>query len=160
MASAKKTISFGIPCYNSAEYMDKCILSILEGSDYADDVQIVIVDDGSAKDNTPAKADEWQERYPGLIKAVHQENGGHGVAVMKAVEHADGAYFKNIDSDDWADADALSFVALSTWTRRSTSSSPTMSTSTSRTTRATSSTTVACSPWARSLPGGRSAISR
>ena len=58
MASAKKTISFGIPCYNSAEYMDKCILSILEGSDYADDVQIVIVDDGSAKDNTPAKADE------------------------------------------------------------------------------------------------------
>ena len=107
MASTSKTITFGIPCYNSAEYMDKCILSILEGSGYADDVQIVIVDDGSAKDDTPAKADEWQARYPELIKAVHQQNGGHGVAVMKAVANADGAYFKNIDSDDWADAEAL-----------------------------------------------------
>lgn len=103
----KKTITFGIPCYNSAAYMDKCIQSILEGSDYADDVQIVIVDDGSAKDDTPAKADEWQRRYPNIVKAVHQENGGHGVAVMKAVANADGVYFKNIDSDDWADADAL-----------------------------------------------------
>lgn len=103
----KKTITFGIPCYNSAAYMDKCIQSILEGSDYADDVQIVIVDDGSAKDETPAKADEWQQRYPNIVKAVHQENGGHGVAVMKAVANADGVYFKNIDSDDWADADAL-----------------------------------------------------
>ena len=68
----KKTITFGIPCYNSAEYMDHCIEAILEGSDYADDVQIVIVDDGSMKDNTPAKADEWAVRYPNIIKAVHQ----------------------------------------------------------------------------------------
>ena len=103
----KKTITFGIPCYNSAAYMDKCVESILEGSDYADDVQIVIVDDGSAKDDTSAKADEWQRRYPNIVKAVHQENGGHGVAVMKAVANADGVYFTNIDSDDWADADAL-----------------------------------------------------
>ncbi len=102
-----KTITFGIPCYNSAEYMDKCISSILEGCDYADDVQVVIVDDGSVKDNTAAKADEWQAKYPNHVKAVHQENGGHGVAVMKAVANADGAYFKNIDSDDWADAEAL-----------------------------------------------------
>ncbi len=104
---AAKTITFGIPCYNSAAYMDKCITSILEGSNYANDVQIVIVDDGSVKDDTAAKADEWQAKYPDNIKAVHQENGGHGVAVMKAVANADGAYFKNIDSDDWADAEAL-----------------------------------------------------
>ena len=102
-----KTITFGIPCYNSAEYMDHCISSILEGTDYAEDVQIVIVDDGSTKDETPAKADEWAQRHPSIIKAVHQENGGHGVAVMKAVANADGVYFKNIDSDDWVDADAV-----------------------------------------------------
>ena len=102
-----KTITFGIPCYNSAEYMDHCISSILEGTDYAEDVQIVIVDDGSTKDETPAKADEWAQLHPSIIKAVHQENGGHGVAVMKAVANADGVYFKNIDSDDWVDADAV-----------------------------------------------------
>ncbi len=102
-----KTITFGIPCYNSADYMDHCIESILEGTGYAEDVEIVIVDDGSTKDDTPAKADAWQERYPQIIKAVHQENGGHGAAVMKAVANASGVYFKNVDSDDWVDADAV-----------------------------------------------------
>ena len=63
-----KTITFGIPCYNSADYMDACITSILVGSGYAEDVQIVIVDDGSQKDDTPAKADEWAARYPSIIK--------------------------------------------------------------------------------------------
>lgn len=103
----EKTITFGIPCYNAAAYMDKCITSILEGSGYAEDVEIVIVDDGSTKDDTPEKADEWAERYPNIIRAVHQENGGHGKAVMAAVGAAQGAYFKNIDSDDWFDAEAL-----------------------------------------------------
>ena len=30
----KKTITFGIPCYNSAAYMDKCVESILVGFPY------------------------------------------------------------------------------------------------------------------------------
>lgn len=102
-----KTITFGIPCFNSSEYMDHCISSILEGSDFAQDVQVVIVDDGSNKDDTLARARSWEERYPDIVKAVHQENGGHGKAVLKALEHAEGTYFKVIDSDDWADAAAL-----------------------------------------------------
>ena len=102
-----KTITFGIPCYNSAEYMDHCISSILEGSGYAEDVEIVVVDDGSTKDDTLAKAQEWQERYPTIVKAVHQENGGHGIAVLKGLENAEGTYYKVVDSDDWVDADAL-----------------------------------------------------
>ena len=103
-----KTITFGIPCYNSAAYMDHCIESILEGTGYAEDVEIIIVDDGSAKDETPAKADEWAERHPKIIRAIHQENGGHGAAVMQAVRNASGVYFKNVDSDDWVDAEAVS----------------------------------------------------
>lgn len=103
----QKILSFGIPCYNSSSYMDHCISSILEGSGYADDVQIVVVDDGSAKDDTLAKAQSWQERYPGIVKAVHQENGGHGAAVLKALEHAEGTYFKVVDSDDWVDGPSL-----------------------------------------------------
>ena len=102
-----KIISFAIPCYNSAEYMDHCIESILAGSGYADDVQVIVVDDGSTKDNTLEKAQEWQSRYPNLVKAVHQENGGHGMAVLKGIEEADGLYFKVVDSDDWVDASAL-----------------------------------------------------
>ena len=102
-----KTITFGIPCYNSSAYMDHCIESILEGTGYAEDVEIVIVDDGSTKDDTPSRADSWAELHPGIIRAVHQENGGHGAAVMQAVRHASGVYFKNIDSDDWVDGEAV-----------------------------------------------------
>lgn len=102
-----KTITFGIPCYNSAEYMDHCISSIVEGSNYAGDVQIIIVDDGSTKDNTLEKAYQWKSRYPSIVDVVHQENGGHGKAVMTAIQNARGAYFKVVDSDDWLDADAL-----------------------------------------------------
>ena len=103
----KKVITFAIPCYNSAEYMDHCIQSILEGTSYAKDVQVVIVDDGSQKDDTPAKADEWEQRYPDIVRAVHQENGGHGVAVLKGLSVAEGTYFKVVDSDDWLDDEAL-----------------------------------------------------
>ena len=62
-----KTISFVIPCYNSAEYMDKCIESILAVDDGTGDIEVLIVDDGSTKDDTAAKADAWQERCPGVV---------------------------------------------------------------------------------------------
>ena len=102
-----KTITFAVPCYNSAEYMDKCIESLLACDDGRNDVQIVIVDDGSTKDDTSAKADAWQADYPGTILAVHQPNGGHGQAVNTGLAHAEGRYFKVVDSDDWLDADAM-----------------------------------------------------
>ena len=107
-----KTISFAIPCYNSAEYMDKCIESILAcgGAQGTDDIEIIIVDDGSVKDNTAEKADEWQARHPGVIKAVHQENGGHGQAVNTGLANATGLYFKVVDSDDWLDRRAMEDV--------------------------------------------------
>ena len=108
----QKTITFGIPCYNAAEYMDHCVETILEGTNYAEDVQIVIVDDGSNKDNTLEKAEAWAAKYPTIVKAVHQENGGHGLAVMKALENADGIYFRNVDSDDWVDSDAATALLM------------------------------------------------
>ena len=102
-----KTITFAVPCYNSAEYMDKCIESLLECDGGQGDIEILIVDDGSTKDDTPQKADEWHERYPGTIYAVHKENGGHGSAVNTGLAYARGRYFKVVDSDDWLDAEAM-----------------------------------------------------
>lgn len=101
---AEKLITYTIPCYNSAEYMDHCIGSILACG--ADDIEIIVVDDGSTKDDTLEKARNWETQYPGIVRAVHQENGGHGAAVMKGLECARGLYFKVVDSDDWLDNDA------------------------------------------------------
>ncbi len=91
-----KYISFAIPCYNSAEYMENCVNSILPGGE---DVEIIIVDDGS-KDETGAIADRLAAEHPTIIKAVHQENGGHGQAVNTGIKNATGLYFKVVDSDD------------------------------------------------------------
>lgn len=99
----QKTISFIIPCYNSAAYMDACIESILGGGR---DIEIIIVDDGSTKDDTAAKADEWAAAHPDVIKVIHQENAGHGGAVMAGLRAATGVYFKVVDSDDWLDRTA------------------------------------------------------
>ena len=106
-AGAHKVVSFGIPSYNAAADIDRCVTSILEGSGYANDIEIIIVDDGS-QDETPQLADDWEARYPGIVRAVHQENGGHGMAVLAGLNNATGTYYKVVDSDDWLDAQALS----------------------------------------------------
>ncbi|MEI3377427.1 MAG: glycosyltransferase [Coriobacteriales bacterium] len=100
-----KLITYAIPCYNSAEYMDACIESIL-ACNRPDDIEIIVVDDGSVKDNTLEKARIWESTNPGVVRAIHQENGGHGAAVMTGLEHARGTYFKVVDSDDWLDNEA------------------------------------------------------
>ena len=94
-----KLITFCVPCYNSQDYMSHCIDTLLLGGE---DVEIIIVNDGS-KDNTAKIADEYQEKYPTIVRAVHKENGGHGSGVNKGLELATGLYYKVIDSDDWAD---------------------------------------------------------
>lgn len=97
-----KLLTFAIPCYNSEEYMEHCIETLLQGGE---DVEILIVDDGS-KDRTAVIADAYEAKYPGIIRAIHQENGGHGEAVNTGLKNATGLYFKVVDSDDWVDHDA------------------------------------------------------
>lgn len=97
-----KLLSIAIPCYNSEAYMEKCIESLLVGGD---EVEIIIVDDGS-KDRTAEIADAYAEKYPTIVKAIHQENGGHGQAVNTGIKNAQGLYFKVVDSDDWVSKDA------------------------------------------------------
>lgn len=97
-----KLLSVVIPCYNSQEYMKHCIDSLLIGGEK---VELLIVDDGSS-DKTSEIADEYAKEYPTIIRAIHQENGGHGEAVNTGIKNATGLYFKVVDSDDWVDADA------------------------------------------------------
>ena len=99
-----KYITFTVPCYNSAAYMRKCIDSLLVAGE---DAEIIIVDDGSTKDNTGEIADEYAEKYPSIVRVIHQENGGHGSGVNQGMKNATGLYFKVVDSDDWLNEEAL-----------------------------------------------------
>ncbi len=99
-----KILTFAVPCYNSADYMDHCVETLLTGGE---DIEIILVDDGSTKDSTPQKCDEWAAKYPDIIRAIHQPNGGHGEGVNQGIRNARGLYYKVVDSDDWLDAGAL-----------------------------------------------------
>ena len=101
-----KLLSIAIPCYNSEAYMEKCIESLLKGGE---DVEILVVNDGSS-DRTAEIADAYAEKYPTIIKAVHQENGGHGEAVNAGIRNATGLYFKVVDSDDWVNEEAYAKI--------------------------------------------------
>ncbi len=99
-----KLLTVAVPCYNSAAYMKNCIESLLVD---LEKIEIVIVNDGSTKDNTAEIADEYASQYPDTIKVVHKENGGHGSAVNSGLANATGKYFKIVDSDDRLDKENL-----------------------------------------------------
>ena len=98
-----KLLSIAVPCYNSEDYMEHCVESLLVGGD---EVEILIVDDGSQKDRTPEIADRLEKEHPGVVRAIHQENGGNGEAVNTGLSNATGVYFKVVDSDDWVNEKA------------------------------------------------------
>ncbi len=97
-----KLLTIAIPCYNSEDYMEKCVNSLLPGGD---DVEILIINDGS-KDMTREIANAYQKKHPNIVRAIHQENGGHGAAVNAGIKNASGLFFKVVDSDDWVDAES------------------------------------------------------
>ena len=104
-----KYITFTIPCYNSQDYMRHCIDNLVAAGE---DVEVIIVNDGS-KDDTGKIADEYEKKYPTIVKAIQKENGGHGSGVMAGIRNATGMFFKVVDSDDWIETkDVLDMLDL------------------------------------------------
>lgn len=100
-----KLLTITIPAYNSEQYLEKCVDSIVN-SQNAEKIEIIIVNDGS-RDNTLKIANSYHEHYPDIIKVIDKPNGGHGSAVNSGIVNATGKYFKVVDSDDWVDTAEL-----------------------------------------------------
>lgn len=79
--------------------MSQAIESVL--SQNMDDVEIIIVDDGST-DNTKAVALQYPVRY------VYQQNQGLSAARNTGINNSSGKYLVFLDADDWLLPDALS----------------------------------------------------
>ena len=89
--------------------MRHCIDNLVAAGE---DVEVIIVNDGS-KDDTGKIADEYQKKYPTIVKAIQKENGGHGSGVMAGIRNATGMFFKVVDSDDWIETkDVLDMLDL------------------------------------------------
>ncbi|MCH5184182.1 MAG: glycosyltransferase family 2 protein [Oscillospiraceae bacterium] len=98
-----KLLTFVVPSYNSEAYLHKCVESLLPAKESC---EIIIVDDGST-DRTGEIADAYAAKEPDCVRVIHQPNGGHGSGINNGLKAAQGLYFKVIDSDDWADTEAL-----------------------------------------------------
>lgn len=95
-------LSIIIPSYNVGKYIKGGVKSLLR-SKYAEDLEIIIVNDGS-KDNTLEKSNELLNDYNGknpIVRVIDKENGGHGSTINKGIELATGKYFRLMDGDDY-----------------------------------------------------------
>ena len=89
-------LSAAVIAYDVAPWLPACLDSML-GQD-VDDVQIVVVDDGST-DATGEILRDYADRHP-QIEVVRQENGGVSAARHAGIERCTGEYLTLVDSDD------------------------------------------------------------
>ncbi len=96
-------ISIIVPVYNTCNYLDKCLNSIL--SQKFKDFEIILIDDGS-QDNSL----EICKRYATAdhrIKLFTKKNEGIAKTRRFGIEKIKGQYVIQVDSDDWVEYDYL-----------------------------------------------------
>jgi glycosyltransferase, group 2 family len=98
----KKLLTIIIPLYNVEQYIRKCIESIIVPQEYYNDLEVIIINDGTP-DNSAIIAKEYESKYPEFIKVIDKENGGHGSTWNLGLQMAQGKYIRFLDSDDWFD---------------------------------------------------------
>lgn len=91
------TFSVVVPVYNVAQYLKRCLSSLLE-QDYQA-CEILLIDDGSTDDS--GKICDQYKGYDQRIVVYHKENGGLSSARNFGIDHATGDYVLFVDSDDY-----------------------------------------------------------
>ena len=99
-----KLLSIVIPVYNVEKYINKCLDSLLISNSLLDELDIIIVNDGTP-DQSAIIAATYVERFPHSFRIINKENGGHGSALNRGIEEALGRYLAFLDSDDWYNTD-------------------------------------------------------
>lgn len=100
-----KTLTISVAAYNVESYIKENIESIV-ASNAKEEIEVFVVDDGG-KDGSYGIAKQYEDKYPGIVRAVHKENGGYGSVQNYSIAHATGKYFKILDGDDWMDTEGL-----------------------------------------------------
>lgn len=96
-----KVLSFIVPLYNSAKWLEKCLFSILNQDIPEEEMEIICVNDGSP-DNSAEMAREIGKKHPCII-VLDQENQGPSGARNNGMRHATGKYLCFVDPDDYVE---------------------------------------------------------
>lgn len=94
-------ISVIVPVYNVAEYIPKCLDSLINQT--YQNLEIICVNDGS-KDNSLEILNEYEKKDK-RIKVIDKENGGVSSARNAGLKVCRGDYITFVDSDDYLDLD-------------------------------------------------------
>jgi glycosyltransferase involved in cell wall biosynthesis len=97
MRQTRIKISIIIPVYNTAEYLERCVNSVLT-QDYKN-IEIILVDDGSSDGSS--KICEDYALSDTRIKVIHQSNLGAATARNNGIKISTGDYIMFLDSDDF-----------------------------------------------------------
>ena len=90
-------VSAIVPLYNAERFLAQTLDSALAQT--MRELEIIIVDDGST-DSSPALADGYAARHPGVVRVIHQANQGLCNARNAALAVARGEYIALLDADD------------------------------------------------------------
>jgi hypothetical protein len=100
----RPTVSVIVPCYDYAEFLDRCVASILDQDGV--DVRVLVVDDCS-NDDTPAVAERLAAADARVEVRRHQVNLGHIATYNEGLAWADGDYVVLLSADDLLTPGAL-----------------------------------------------------
>ena len=92
----KKLLSVIVPCYNVAQWVEKCVASITRQT--YKELEIILIDDGST-DNTPSLLDSLAAQDK-RIRVIHQKNQGSSITRENGLKASKGAYVTFVDADD------------------------------------------------------------
>ena len=94
-------ISIIIPVYNTEEYLEKCLDSVLNQT--FKDIEIICINDGSP-DNSGQLLKRYSEKDERII-ILNQQNTGLSDARNNALNLVNSDYLMYVDSDDWIELD-------------------------------------------------------
>lgn len=89
-------ISVIVPVYNTRDYLEECIGSLVAQT-YRP-VEFLLIDDGSS-DGSGEVCDKYASLYP-EVRVIHKENGGVSSARNIGIQEAKGECLVFVDSDD------------------------------------------------------------
>lgn len=105
MKESQKILTVVVPAYNMEKYLPRCLDSLIQHSELENDIEILVVNDGSS-DGTLDLARDYASRHD-CITVIDKANGGWGSAVNESIKQARGVYFKILDADDYFAPDAF-----------------------------------------------------
>lgn len=97
-------ISVVIPVYNVSAYIGKCLMSLLNQTEQADEV--ILVNDGST-DNSLEIIEEFIQTHQLDYKVLNQKNSGQSSARNTGVLFCTMPYIVFVDSDDYVNNDMI-----------------------------------------------------